>query len=317
MNSSAIDQLRTAVTDGQVVVFAGAGVSLATTGGARTTSWRGLIEHGIEWCCHNSPAPKEEWESWMRAGLRGTLNQLLAVAEALTSALDAPRGDYAAWLRAAFCDLRVTDKATIEALVSLDLPIVTTNYDSLIAQVAGRQSITWKDVSTTHAAIRGEERGHVVHLHGLWSRPDTVILGIRDYEQILGHQPSQSMLRALQSLRSVLFVGFGAGLTDPNFSALRAWACDVLRDSPFRHFRLVESSKISEVEAQHQHDRITVIPFDKDGQDLGSFLRSLVPTRRTGARRGVKGRPNDEAVCILGEVRSRGNHPNCAAAGRR
>ncbi|MGH9961437.1 MAG: hypothetical protein ACREBC_30630, partial [Pyrinomonadaceae bacterium] len=56
--------------------------------------------------------------------------------------------------------------------------------------------------------------------------------------------------------------------------------------SPFRHFRLVEASKLLEVQTQHQHDRITVIPFDKNGQDLGSFLRSLVPARRARARSG-------------------------------
>lgn len=274
--NSPVDQLRRALDDGEVIIFVGAGVSLATSNGARTASWIGLIEHGIDWC-RTHAGRDADWETWMRAGLRGDLTQLLGVAEALTKALDAPHGDYAAWLRASLSDVPVITPQTIEALAALDAPLVTTNYDTLLAQVSGLQCITWKDVSTAHSVVRGEDRQHILHLHGVWSRADTVILGVRDYAMIMEHDPSQALLRALQSLRSVLFVGFGSGLSDPNFSALRSWAREVLRDVPRRHFRLVKTADLNEAREIHAQDRIMLIPFDEHGTDLTAFLQALRP----------------------------------------
>jgi hypothetical protein len=65
-----------------------------------------------------------------------------------------------------------------------------------------------------------------------------VILGIRSYEEVLGDAHAQTMQRAIRSLKTLLFVGCGEGLHDPNFGALLEWTCKVFPGAEYRHFRL-------------------------------------------------------------------------------
>lgn len=64
----------------------------------------------------------------------------------------------------------------------------------------------------------------------------------------LRDEHAQTVQRALRMTKSLLFVGFGGGLDDPNFGALLRWTCAVFRESEYRHYRLVLDSE--EIEAQ-------------------------------------------------------------------
>jgi SIR2-like domain len=100
--------------------------------------------------------------------------------------------------------------------------VATTNYDGLVEEVTGWPVVTWRDGVRVQRVLRGDERA-VVHLHGYWGDPVSVVLGVRSYEAVLGDAAAQGLQRAVAGMRSLLFVGFGAGLADPNFAALRAW----------------------------------------------------------------------------------------------
>ena len=81
-------------------------------------------------------------------------------------------------MRDTFEKLSVERSEVIQRLVALDLPLVTTNYDDLIENVAGLRSVTWKDPRNVTRSVRGDDR-RVLHLHGHWNEPDSVVLGIR------------------------------------------------------------------------------------------------------------------------------------------
>ena len=63
----------------------------------------------------------------------------------------------------------------------------------------------------------------MLHLHGHYRRPETVILGIRDYQRQLGDAFAQAIQAFAVMDRTVVFAGFGAGLGDPNFAQLLGW----------------------------------------------------------------------------------------------
>lgn len=89
---------------------------------------------------------------------------------------------------------------------------------------------------------------------------------------------TQTMLQALRSLRTLLFVGCGDGLADPNFGAFLRWSREIFRTTEPRHFRLCRTGELVQVQAQHPpEERIFAVPYGPEHDDLGPFLRSLVP----------------------------------------
>ena len=80
--------------------------------------------------------------------------------------------------------LRPHNREVIDALHGLGLQIATTNYDGLIEEVTGLPTVTWIEGSKVERVIRGNDRG-VLHLHGYWEKPESIILGVRSYEQVM------------------------------------------------------------------------------------------------------------------------------------
>ena len=105
------------------------------------------------------------------------------------------------------------------------------------------------DGAKVERVVRGDEPG-VVHLHGYWDRPESVILGIRSYEQVLGDAHAQTMQQAIRSLKTLLFVGCREGLLDPNFGALLEWSAKVFAGSEYRHFLLTRESEVAALQSQ-------------------------------------------------------------------
>jgi hypothetical protein len=207
---------------------------------------------------------------------------MLSVAEIISGKLGSPSGgEYSRWLRETVGALRAADRSVLEALHDLKVPLATTNYDGLIEEVTGWPSVTWQDGATVERVIRGHDKG-VLHLHGFWKRPESVVLGIRDYEKILGDTHAQTMLRAFRTTRTLLFVGCGEGLGDPNFGAFLRWTRSVFAGSEYRHFRLALEKEVAALRSQHPpEERIFVLSYGPKHDDLGPFLRSLAPSSPT------------------------------------
>lgn len=250
MSDLLVADLREQLVRRQVVVVVGAGMSVATTGGAPTASWLGLLHDGVARCeavvGHGLPAG---WGDRVRAQIdSGDVEEMLSAAENITHRLGGPSGgEYGRWLRDSVGSLTVTNPEVIHALAELGAPIATTNYDSLIEQVTDLPAVTWRQGALVERVVRRDDPG-VIHLHGHWQEPASVVLGIRSYEAVLADEHAQAVQRALTMLQSLLFIGFGAGLADPNFGALRAWLSRVLHGSQYRHFRLGRDGELAAVQ---------------------------------------------------------------------
>jgi tetratricopeptide (TPR) repeat protein len=115
-----------------------------------------------------------------------------------------------------------------------------------------------------------------LHLHGHWQDPESVVLGIRSYEAVLGDVHAQTVLRSLRLKHTLVFIGCGAGLGDPNLGALLAWSRPILAGSEYRHFRLCRKQEREELEREHPpEERIFPLPFGEKHGDLATFLRDL------------------------------------------
>ncbi|MEW6747682.1 MAG: tetratricopeptide repeat protein [Planctomycetota bacterium] len=281
-----LDDLQGQIDAGKVVAIVGAGVSVGATKGQRVASWQGLLHNGVDFCRDlTTTGVTEAYANILHAQIdTGDLDMMLAAAEVVSSKLGAPGGgEWRRWLRETVGQLRAEQRAVIEALRDLGIILATTNYDGLIEEVTGLPAVSWRDGAVVERVLRGEEEG-VLHLHGYWRDPESVVLGVRNYGTVLGDAHAQTMQRAIRSVSTVLFVGCGEGLADPNFGALLRWSEGVFAGSEYRHFRLARDGEVSDLQANHPAEqRIFVLGYGPDYSDLAGFLRGLRPAAKFGA----------------------------------
>lgn len=277
-----VDDLRKDIANGDVLVVVGTGVSLAATDGKpneSVASWQGLLLNGVDRCeglDHLSPSKATK----LRAAIRsGNLDRLLAAAGEVRKALSgSDDSEVRIWLRDTVGQLKVKNRELIEAIRDLGLPIATTNYDDLLEEVTGWRPVTWKDGDRAIQASQGKEKA-ILHLHGHWSKLDSVILDRESYERIRSHDLVQTILRGARAFKTLLFVGCGEGLSDPNFGALLEWAREVFRGMEGRHYRLCRKSEVASLRKLHRDDHILPISYGPDYDDLAGYLRTLAATK--------------------------------------
>jgi SIR2-like domain len=124
--------------------------------------------------------------------------------------------------------------------------------------------VTWRQSALFEQVLRGDYEA-ILHLHGHWQDSESVVLGIRSYEAVVGTIHAEAMRRALASTRTLVFVGCGSGLDDPNFGALRQWLAGVFASSPYRHYRLCMQQELAELWREHGlAERIIPIAYGED-----------------------------------------------------
>ena len=259
------------------VAIIGAGVSIGATNRAECAAWTGLLHHGVQRCEHLRLITPEMAQVLCRQIDSGDLDFLLAAAETIAAKLGAPKGgEYRRWLRESVGALTAERREVLEALRDLHVALATTNYDGLIEEVTGLPPVTWMDGARVERVLPRSDEPGVLHLHGYWREPESVILGIRSYEQVLGHEPAQNIQHTLATVKTLLFVGCGEGLHDPNFGKLIAWTSRVFAKSEYRRYRLALESEREELQKQHPPEqRLFVISYGQQHSDLAPFLRSL------------------------------------------
>ncbi len=278
MSDTPVEDLRKEIQAGRVLVIVGSGVSIAATNGTPLASWTGLLENGVDRCV-SVKGLDSKWAGRVREQIRtGDMQDLLSAAEQVSSRLGFPDGsEYRRWLRETVGMLRAGSRSVLEALRDLGLPLATTNYDGLLEEVTDLPAVTWRDGDLAIRAIQKAEPS-ILHLHGYWNEPESVVLGIRSYERILGSAHAQAVLRAVQTLHTLLFVGCGDGLSDPNFSALLAWAREAFKGTGARHYRLCLDGELADLLKLHKDDHLHPISYGSDHSKLLKFLQDLKPS---------------------------------------
>ena len=273
----------------RVLVVVGSGVSVAATRNAACASWIGLLKHGVAHCTDQwGTGLPPSWKAIREAQLTAQdSNELVSAATEVTGALKRMQeGAYGEWLRSSVGSLTLSDRRLIEAIRSLGAQIATTNYDDLLEQVTGQGSLTWREEQAAMRFLR-EEGDELLHLHGHWRHPETVVLGAASYEDILRSANPQAMLRASLMTRTLVFVGCGDGMNDPNFGMLFKWSREALRHSAHVHFRLGLRSEQASVEADQAGTPLRFVPYGDSYGDLPGFLEGIA--QEAAGRRAALG----------------------------
>lgn len=274
--------LKSAVAEGRIVVVVGAGLSMHASRAARCASWFGFLEASIEHAKATVPGATDAWGEAVvslltYAKVADDTATLIRAASMVRDKIaeNGPQG-LATWMADTIGSIEPRDHSWAHALRSLKCPIFTTNYDTLIEQGTGLDSATWTSPADLHAIALGKKPG-VGHLHGVWSDPQSIVLTEGEYLSVLDSPAPQAIQKALSTLKSILYVGVGAGLSDPNFSNLLDWHRTTFENSAIEHFRLCREDELQELITEHASDAIVPMAYGKNFDELPAFLDGLAP----------------------------------------
>lgn len=269
------DDFRHAIRTGRSVLVVGTGVSKAATGDAKS-DWAGLLRAGLRYAeaIHRiDPNLAELCREWLDHA--STVDDYLEAATIITDALGGQSSaEFAAWLSRDVGNLRATSPRILESILGLGLPIVTTNYDNLLEKAGGRDHVTWMQPGQFQEVLAGRSQS-IAHFHGYFTEPNSIVLSRESYALLLRDQNILQLRNAMTTVNSLVYVGFGDGLDDPNFASLRAWVSETLPTQTFKHFRLCRDQDVDRLQEAHSGEPVHVVGYGPTYDDLEPFLRGL------------------------------------------
>lgn len=270
-----VDNFRADLRRGRSIVLVGAGVSYAASSDPKST-WHGLLTSGIGFA-QASRKLDEDTADLFRGVLDegATSDDYLDIADELVASLGGKEsGDFLEWLVRDVGNLRIQDDRVLQAILNLNLPIITTNYDRLLEQAGNRDYVTWTRSPLFQQVVAGTSNA-IGHLHGYYTDPPSIVLTRDSYSLFLRDEYVQALRHAMSAINIVVYVGFGEGISDPNFSSLRAWVQDTMPTQSLKHYRLCRQSELERLQDEHRNEIIVPVPYGSEYTDLGAFLESV------------------------------------------
>ena len=182
--------------------------------------------------------------------------------------------------------LQAKDNDLGEVIAALGGIIATLNYDTLLEKVMKRVPVAWNERENVEAVLRGQtietggqELQGVLHLHGYWSDPTSVVLGLRSYDRVKDDPHARAVLQLFTLGHTLVFIGCKGTLEDPNFTRLTEWVNQARGDTTARHFIIHHRAEEEDMRAfLREHARwLTPICYGPDHTSMAEFLRSLLP----------------------------------------
>jgi predicted NACHT family NTPase len=291
-----LGDLTAQVARGRLVVIAGTGVSISACGDQEVSGnegsyavarWDGLLLHGVDRCVHTEHVLDADEARIVRLQIKcANPDFLVSAAELVSGRLRGKSpGTYHRWLKDTVGELDPTHPEILNVLAAFPGVLATLNYDGLLEKAAGREPITWQDADKVEEVLRGDRTDAVVHLHGYYDKPDSVVLGLRSYIKVIEDPHTRSVLQLFTIDRTLLFVGCGGAVTDPNFARLIKWAKDAKRQTTHRHFLLCSERDADKLRADLQSAPwLHVVAYGDDHSRLLPFLMELQRAARSAPK---------------------------------
>jgi hypothetical protein len=235
--------------------FVGTGATIAVVPDDPCARWDGLLENGIHACVELGQSA--EWAATTVERLRsGDLITYLAVADEISRRL-ARFGQWDDWVKRTVGRIQVSGGSAMHtAICKLNRIVLTTNYDRLLEEASDHNTLYWaQTVETRRAASIDEQLRVVIHLHGVATIPESVILSSWQYQRLIDDEKVHFWQDVLLS-RQLLFIGCGSGLDDPNIG-------------PALEFMRLQSSPHPKTESQVRPDEHYILVL---GRDLSAAL---------------------------------------------
>ncbi|CAF4015120.1 unnamed protein product, partial [Rotaria magnacalcarata] len=285
--TSEIQKVKNDVALNNALIFIGTGVSSYTANHEQNFShWKGLLQHGLQRCHQSGLVSDKDFEEFNSTFQSNTAEaaDYVHVADKIKCGFekesDAPKVDiYKLWLTETLGNLTVKDSKLIKSIGELECPIITTNYDCLLEDILDRKPLTWSKYCTADIDNSLKDlKNYILHVHGYFREPDTVIFSSNDYTRIHEEQFGQSNLGSLMKRKTLLFIGFETGLSDPHFSNLLKWIFSVTGKRSLSMYKLVASNTtkgFNQTSDTLLLENMKELQYGNSPKDLLEFIKNL------------------------------------------
>ncbi|KAI1750298.1 SIR2-like domain-containing protein [Xylaria castorea] len=293
IQEEAVQKLGEQLKLGRLAICVGSGVTLySAPSQAQRLSWWGLMNNALDY--YEDQASTLSQQPVNQADLTSARKILQK-----SNPTEADREDVAnriqkllsnridletTWMRAQFQNLYkdyVDQLEILDALKALQQNgalLFTTNYDDLLERHCNLDSIDAADPNGLTSWRRGSHQA-VFHPHGYWRNANHIVLSAEQYWRVKKDQVVQETLQHVLASKTVLFVGCGGGLSDPNFGPLIQWIGERNIGTGASHYILLQASETNPV------TQLPLIHLRCENFDaIPRFLKDLLPSsdRREG-----------------------------------
>ncbi|MFN8396511.1 MAG: SIR2 family protein [Bacteroidia bacterium] len=279
---NAVDRLKEVIQAKDVILVTGIGTSIATLGKPDPNgfvTWKGLLRSGLVRILETKGEGfRAKYDRKTRDLEEGDVFDWMSIGDVISEELQ-PVGIYRKWLKETIGSLPKDElkEELITTLANTGFPILTTNYDDYFNLVADLNPVLWTQDDHAREVVTGKRKG-VLHLHGHWDHPDSIVLGRLQYEKFRNSAFINWLIQSILIHKTLVFVGMGDGINDPNFIRFRNWIATVLADTTNEHFYLCLDEDVEPVKEKLNADargRITPIPYGEGFDKLVPFLKTV------------------------------------------
>lgn len=269
MNLTAYPQLQSALKQNKNIVYlCGAGLSMAL--GGHRYSWYNWIAAASEYL---SADESEE----LKILLNSKEENALINAAGYVIDKTKENGTYNDYMNETVGSLSVKDDCLASSFQSINRAgdfIATTNYDLLIEKATGLDNFSFTQPGNILASLKGDVERKIIHLHGLYDfnrGVDEIIADSGQYDSIVANEGAQ-FIQNLLSTNTVIIVGCGATVDDPNLSRFLSFANKQLNISVpyFYLFKEEAPGVIPELP-----DNFIPVSYGNGYNDLPAFLNEI------------------------------------------
>ncbi|TRX92064.1 hypothetical protein FHL15_006931 [Xylaria flabelliformis] len=287
IQEEAVKDLRKQLKLGRLAICVGPDVTLySAPSQAQRLSWLGLMNNALDYYENQasgvSPQPMNQAHLTNARKILQKSNLTEKDYEEVANIIQKLLSDRidlkTAWLRAQFQNLyedyvsqqEILD--TLRALMRNGAYLFTTTYDDLLEQHCGIDSIDAADPIGLGAWQRGGRLG-IFHPYGSWRNANHVVLSAEQYWRDNNQVVRETLQRVIAS-KTILFIGCGGNLSDPNFGPLIQWIGEQNAGTTASHYILLQPPESNPV-TQLPLVRLRCEDFDA----ILRFLQKLVPRR--------------------------------------
>ena len=238
-------------------------------------TWAGLIRNGLDYLVSegyvdtSNRRTRRAYEALEDPEADGILDAANIVSSQMKQ-----HGQFPTWLESVFGNLsqEIRHPALIDVLKALHqrgVTLLTTNYDDVLEKYCGLQRVGRSNQDDISKFQRGDLNG-VFHIHGSYHDAHEVVLDTTDYYEVRHSDVVQDVLKTFLQYKTILFIGCGSGLEDPNFDALLRWASERHKNIAHRHCLLIRDSD------SVRHQPLVRVKYGPSYEDLVVYLKRLL-----------------------------------------